>query len=115
MPYSRCPKGSRRTRIRFSSRTTILPSRKGDHRHRIQKQSQLNSWTFGSAPKQNDGWLLFVAQSQQGSKIRVGRDQNSISFCGTCENFRIGRLLHVIVADVNRVVACGSQTLCDQG
>jgi hypothetical protein len=26
----------------------------------------LNSWTFGSAAKLNDGRLLFVAQSQQG-------------------------------------------------
>ena len=51
---------------------------------------------------------FFVAQSQRGSKIRISRDQNSIFFCGTCENFGISRPLHKVVADMNRIVTCRS-------
>src|ERR1035438_4206530 len=30
-------------------------------------------------------------------------------FCGACETFEIGCLLHAVVAEMNRVVTCGSQ------
>ncbi|MBZ5612979.1 MAG: HNH endonuclease [Acidobacteriia bacterium] len=55
---------------------------------------QLNCGTFGTAPKQNDGWLFFVAQSQQGAKIfhhrefrsHSGHDseENLITLCTRC-------------------------------
>ena len=74
--YSQRPKGNRRTRIRFSSTTIMLPSPKGSSITGIAANSNrnLNCGTFGSTPKQNDGWLFFVAQSQQSAKIRIGGD-----------------------------------------
>jgi hypothetical protein len=40
-------------------------------------------------------------------KSVIGRNQESIFFCSASENFKIGRLLHTVVADMNRVVGGG--------
>ena len=66
-------------------------------------------------PKEDERRLFLVAQSQESAKIGV-RGNHGPSFArGPGENFAVGRILHFVIANVNRIVAGGPKTLCDYG
>ena len=56
----------------------------------------------GEAAEYDDGWLFGVPQSQKGSEVRVGGDNDPLFQRGPVENLLVRRRLHIVVPDVMR-------------
>jgi len=63
-----------------------------------------------AAPEQYDGRSCGDIQGEQGTKIGVRRDQNSVLFSGGIKDRVVGRRLQSFLSDVHSIMTFNSQT-----